>query len=63
MAGDAECDVRQCGSRQCPIFSHTSKGNHPAVAAAAGDLEVVVAKGSDLSGQNKGSIVRWLQHG
>ena len=62
VAGEAKGDVRQRGGHQSLIFGHPGQGDHPAVAAAAGDLQVVVAQGSNLCGQDEGSVIGRLWH-
>lgn len=63
MAREAESDVRQGGPRQCAICRHPGQRDHPASAATAGDLEIVVAERLNVSGQDEGSVIRRLWHG
>lgn len=62
MAGDAQSDVRQGRGSQSAIFRHARESNNPTITAATGNLEVVVTQGSDLSGQDEGSVVRRFWH-
>jgi hypothetical protein len=62
VARDPESNVGQRGGRNSAIPVHHAESDYPAIAAAAGHLEKVVAHGLDLGGQGKGSVVRWLAH-
>ncbi len=52
----------QRGGRELPIPGHDAQRNHSPIAAAARDLEEVVAHRLDLGGQGEGSVVGWLAH-
>ena len=49
--------------RSSPVLRHHAERDHPAIAAAARHIEVVVAHGADLSREGKGTVIRRLSHG
>lgn len=53
----------QRGRRGSAVLRHHAESDHPAIAAAARHVEVVVAHGADLSREGKGAVVRRLSHG
>jgi hypothetical protein len=54
--------MRQRGSRDPMIPCHLAESDHPALAAAAADIEVVIPQRPDLGGKGEGSIVGRLWH-